>query len=249
MVTFLLLTLAFDLTHAQAELEGKWITIAGAADNVDKIEEGGPLRFYFRELTCNEECSQMEIILYVNANNQCSQTKITAYRQEDGNYRSQFEGDNVFKPLFATEDIIFFAGENVDRASRKTKLIFVLGKGQPLTPEQHERLETYAEERSIPPENIRDVLATEIKERTAELHKLCSSADVDMIHLKLKMQGCISVQVNVGSLAYAKAFLNESQATEYPPKKVNELKDMFREDSEGKEAFCSSYCLHITLTF
>ncbi|KAK7795332.1 hypothetical protein U0070_010807, partial [Myodes glareolus] len=101
-------------------LEGKWVTIAVAADNVDKIEEGGPLRFYFRELTCNEECSQMEITLYVNVNNQCSQTKITAYRQED------VEGDNVFKPLFATEDIIFFAGENVDRASRKTKLIFVL---------------------------------------------------------------------------------------------------------------------------
>ena len=38
------------------------------------------------------------------------------------------EGDHVFKPVFATEDIIVFAGDNVDRASRRTKLIFVLGK-------------------------------------------------------------------------------------------------------------------------
>ncbi|KAK7797175.1 hypothetical protein U0070_014372, partial [Myodes glareolus] len=73
-----------------------------------------------------------------------------------------------------------------------------------------------------------DVATDEIKDRTAELHKLCSSADVDMIQLQLKLQGCVSVQVNAGPLAYARAFLNESQATKYPPKKVNELKDMFR---------------------
>ncbi|XP_005372052.1 aphrodisin-like [Microtus ochrogaster] len=161
MVKFLLLALAFGLNHAHAELEGKWVTTAIAADNVDKIEEGGPMRFYMRELTCCEECSQMEITFYVNVNDQCSQTKITAYRQEDGNYRTQFEGDHVFKPVFATEDIIVLAGDNVDRASRRTKLIFVLVKGQPLTPEQHEKLEAYVEERSIPPENIRDVLATD----------------------------------------------------------------------------------------
>ena len=35
-----------------------------------------------------------------------------------------------------------------------------VGKGQPLTPEQHEKLEAYAKEHNIPPENIRDLLAT-----------------------------------------------------------------------------------------
>ncbi|CAO2614529.1 Odorant-binding protein (Fragment), partial [Lemmus lemmus] len=58
----------------------------------------------------------MEVTFYVNANNQCSQTKITGYRQEDGYYRTQFEGDNVFKPVIATEDNIVFSSENVDRA-------------------------------------------------------------------------------------------------------------------------------------
>ena len=38
------------------------------------------------------------------------------------------EGDHVFKPVAATEDNIVFVGDNVDRASRITKLIFVLGK-------------------------------------------------------------------------------------------------------------------------
>ncbi|XP_050002854.1 odorant-binding protein-like [Alexandromys fortis] len=161
MVKFLLLALAFGLTHAEVNSFGKWVTIAIASDNVDRIAEGGPMRVYFREITCNEDCSQMEMTFYVNANNQCSLTKVTAYKQEDGNYRTQFEGDHVFKPVFATEDIIVLAGDNVDRAYRRTKLIVVLGKGQPLTPEQHEKLEAYAEEHGIPPENIRDVLATD----------------------------------------------------------------------------------------
>ena len=39
------------------------------------------------------------------------------------------------------------------------------------------------------------VAADEIKDKTAELQKLCSSADVDMIQLQLKLQGCVSVQV------------------------------------------------------
>uniref|UniRef100_A0A8I3WEU7 Dedicator of cytokinesis 11 n=1 Tax=Callithrix jacchus TaxID=9483 RepID=A0A8I3WEU7_CALJA len=73
-----------------------------------------------------------------------------------------------------------------------------------------------------------DVATDEIKDKTAELQKLCSSADVDMIQLQLKLQGCVSVQVNAGPLAYARAFLNDSQASKYPPKKVSELKDMFR---------------------
>ncbi|XP_020819071.1 dedicator of cytokinesis protein 11 isoform X2 [Phascolarctos cinereus] len=73
-----------------------------------------------------------------------------------------------------------------------------------------------------------DVATDEIKEKTAELQKLCSCADVDMIQLQLKLQGCVSVQVNAGPLAYARAFLSDSQATKYPTKKVNELKDMFR---------------------
>jgi hypothetical protein len=40
-----------------------------------------------------------------------------------------------------------------------------------------------------------DVATDEIKDKTAELHKLCSSVDVDMIQLQLKLQGCVSVQV------------------------------------------------------
>ncbi|NXQ53457.1 DOC11 protein, partial [Anthoscopus minutus] len=74
-----------------------------------------------------------------------------------------------------------------------------------------------------------DVATDEIKDKTAELQKICSSAsDVDMIQLQLKLQGCVSVQVNAGPLAYARAFLSDSQSNKYPAKKVNDLKEMFR---------------------
>ncbi len=46
-----------------------------------------------------------------------------------------------------------------------------------------------------------DVAIDEMKARTAELTKLCSSQEVDMIQLQLKLQGCVSVQVNVPFLS------------------------------------------------
>lgn len=42
-----------------------------------------------------------------------------------------------------------------------------------------------------------DVATDEIKDKTAELQKLCSAGDVDMIQLQLKLQGCVSVQVRL----------------------------------------------------
>ncbi|KAK7796546.1 hypothetical protein U0070_015795, partial [Myodes glareolus] len=107
-------------------LEGKWVTIAIAADKVDKIEKEGPLRIYVRELTCSEACNKMGVTFYVNANGQCSETKVIGYRQEDGKYRTQFEGDNIFEPVHATAENIVFTSKNVDRAGQTTNLIFVV---------------------------------------------------------------------------------------------------------------------------
>ncbi|XP_047440248.1 dedicator of cytokinesis protein 11 isoform X2 [Mugil cephalus] len=73
-----------------------------------------------------------------------------------------------------------------------------------------------------------EVAIDEMKARTAELIKLCSNQEVDMIQLQLKLQGCVSVQVNAGPMAYARAFLDESKSNQLGNKKVKELKDVFR---------------------
>ncbi|KAL4631188.1 dedicator of cytokinesis protein 11 [Arapaima gigas] len=73
-----------------------------------------------------------------------------------------------------------------------------------------------------------DVAIDEMRDRTAELQKLCSCQEVDMIQLQLKLQGCVCVQVNAGPMAYARAFLDDAKSSQYSSKKVKELKDIFR---------------------
>ncbi|XP_057616589.1 odorant-binding protein-like [Chionomys nivalis] len=158
MVKFLLLALSFGLAHA--EIDGKWVTVAIAADNVEKIEEGRPLRIYLRELTCKETCNRLEFTFYIKTNGQCTKTKVTGNRQEDGKYIAQFEGDNTFGPVYITPEFTIFANHNVDRTGQTTNMIYVYGKGQPLTPEQYEKIEEFAKVQNIPRENIQDVLAT-----------------------------------------------------------------------------------------
>ncbi|XP_032744705.1 odorant-binding protein 1a-like [Rattus rattus] len=159
MVKFLLLALTFGL--AQAQIEGKRKTVAIASSRTEKIELGGELRIYCRELSCDEGCKEMKVTFYVNENGQCSLTTITGYLQEDGEtYRTQFHGDNHYSAVKQTQEYIVFYSENVDRDNQETKLVFVVGN-QPLTPEQRERLVQYVVSKGIPPENIRDVLETD----------------------------------------------------------------------------------------
>ncbi|KAJ8337721.1 hypothetical protein SKAU_G00366870 [Synaphobranchus kaupii] len=73
-----------------------------------------------------------------------------------------------------------------------------------------------------------DVAIDEMRDRTAELQKLCSSPELDMIQLQLKLQGCVSVQVNAGPMAYARAFLHDAKSSHNSSKKVKELKEIFR---------------------
>uniref|UniRef100_A0A8D3AZZ2 Dedicator of cytokinesis 9 n=1 Tax=Scophthalmus maximus TaxID=52904 RepID=A0A8D3AZZ2_SCOMX len=73
-----------------------------------------------------------------------------------------------------------------------------------------------------------EVAIDEMSKKVAEIKQLCSSNEVDMIRLQLKLQGSISVQVNAGPLAYARAFLDDASAKKNPDNKVKQLKEVFR---------------------
>ncbi|CAB1346948.1 unnamed protein product [Coregonus sp. 'balchen'] len=62
----------------------------------------------------------------------------------------------------------------------------------------------------------RTILTNEMSKRLTELRQLVSTSEVDMIRLQLKLQGSISVQVNAGPLAYARAFLDDASTNKYP---------------------------------
>ncbi|XP_062373625.1 dedicator of cytokinesis protein 9-like isoform X2 [Sardina pilchardus] len=74
-----------------------------------------------------------------------------------------------------------------------------------------------------------EVAIDEMSGKVGELRALCSASDVDMIRLQLKLQGSISVQVNAGPLAYARAFLDDGCQKKYPDNKVKQLKEVFRQ--------------------
>uniref|UniRef100_A0A8B9GQY7 DOCKER domain-containing protein n=1 Tax=Astyanax mexicanus TaxID=7994 RepID=A0A8B9GQY7_ASTMX len=67
-----------------------------------------------------------------------------------------------------------------------------------------------------------EVAIDEMSSKVAELKALCAATEVDMIRLQLKLQGSISVQVNAGPLAYARAFLDDACAKKYPDNKVKQ---------------------------
>ncbi|XP_074819028.1 dedicator of cytokinesis protein 9 isoform X4 [Natator depressus] len=78
-----------------------------------------------------------------------------------------------------------------------------------------------------------EVAIDEMSKKVAELRQLCSSTEVDMIKLQLKLQGSVSVQVNAGPLAYARAFLDDTNTKKYPDNKVKLLKEVFRQFVEA----------------
>ncbi|XP_036055613.1 dedicator of cytokinesis protein 9 isoform X5 [Onychomys torridus] len=78
-----------------------------------------------------------------------------------------------------------------------------------------------------------EVAIDEMSRKVAELRQLCASAEVDMIKLQLKLQGSVSVQVNAGPLAYARAFLDDTNTKRYPDNKVKLLKEVFRQFVEA----------------
>nr|XP_033814570.1 dedicator of cytokinesis protein 10 isoform X3 [Geotrypetes seraphini] len=78
-----------------------------------------------------------------------------------------------------------------------------------------------------------EVAIDEMSKKVAELNQLCTMEDVDMIRLQLKLQGSISVKVNAGPMAYARAFIEETTANKYPENQVKQLREIFRQFAEA----------------
>ncbi|XP_018588078.1 dedicator of cytokinesis protein 10 isoform X3 [Scleropages formosus] len=78
-----------------------------------------------------------------------------------------------------------------------------------------------------------EVAIDEMSRKVSELNHLCNMDEVDMIRLQLKLQGSVSVKVNAGPMAYARAFLEEKNAKKYPDNQVKLLKEIFRQFAEA----------------
>ncbi|XP_010610084.1 dedicator of cytokinesis protein 10 isoform X9 [Fukomys damarensis] len=78
-----------------------------------------------------------------------------------------------------------------------------------------------------------EVAIDEMSRKVSELNQICTMDEVDMIRLQLKLQGSVSVKVNAGPMAYARAFLEETNAKKYPDNQVKLLKEIFRQFADA----------------
>ena len=72
-----------------------------------------------------------------------------------------------------------------------------------------------------------EVAIDEMKNKTFELNDVVYQQPTDLKKLQLKLQGCVSAQVNAGPLAYAEAFLAGNKILNYKKDKVGALKEHF----------------------
>uniref|UniRef100_T1J4R8 Dedicator of cytokinesis protein 9 n=1 Tax=Strigamia maritima TaxID=126957 RepID=T1J4R8_STRMM len=73
-----------------------------------------------------------------------------------------------------------------------------------------------------------EVAIEEMQTRVNDISDAVNAEKADLKKLQLVLQGSVSVQVNVGPLAYATAFLADTVMNRYPKDKVKELKESFR---------------------
>ncbi|KAB0337105.1 hypothetical protein FD754_025363, partial [Muntiacus muntjak] len=102
-----------------------WHSILIAADNKEKIEEGGPLRKYVRGLECTDNCSSITIKFYLKFHGVCFIFESVAQKKGEV-YHTRYMGENIIKFIRISDRTIVFCLENFDGV-KTTKLTQLLG--------------------------------------------------------------------------------------------------------------------------
>ncbi|XP_034341747.1 odorant-binding protein-like [Arvicanthis niloticus] len=169
MVKFLLIALALGMSCAHhesldlnpSEVNGTWHTLYIAANPVDKVVVGGPLRAYFEHMECSDECQTIKIKFNVKVDGECQTHTVVGEKQEDGRYTTDYSGRNYFRPVLKKEDTIFFHNVNVDETGKETNVILVAGKEETLSKAQKQELRKLSKKYNIPKENIQHLVPTD----------------------------------------------------------------------------------------
>ncbi|XP_059739275.1 allergen Bos d 2 isoform X1 [Bos taurus] len=142
-----------------SKIPGEWRIIYAAADNKDKIVEGGPLRNYYRRIECINDCESLSITFYLKDQGTCLLLTEVAKRQEGYVYVLEFYGTNTLEVIHVSENMLVTYVENYD-GERITKMTEGLAKGTSFTPEELEKYQQLNSERGVPNENIENLIKT-----------------------------------------------------------------------------------------
>uniref|UniRef100_A0A8C6EFC3 Lipocalin/cytosolic fatty-acid binding domain-containing protein n=1 Tax=Moschus moschiferus TaxID=68415 RepID=A0A8C6EFC3_MOSMO len=142
-----------------SKIPGEWRTIYAAADNKEKIVEGGPLRDYYRRIECIDDCEYLSITFYDKDDGTCLLLTEVAKRQEGYVYVIEYKGSNTLEVIHASQNMLVTYVEN-DDGEKITKMTEGLARGTSFTQEELQKYQELNSERGIPNENIENVIET-----------------------------------------------------------------------------------------
>ncbi|KAM4877814.1 female-specific lacrimal gland protein-like [Thomomys bottae] len=146
----LLLTLLGVVACAGSELDGQWITLGILADNPEKIQVGGPLRFLLRHIEATDDFQVLNVTFDIEENGKCEEYRFQAERDENGVYILLYSGKIYCIILWADQQYIVFYIVNEYEKGQVTDLILLVGRVQRSSPLPIKKLEELAKSKGIP---------------------------------------------------------------------------------------------------
>ncbi|XP_052519896.1 odorant-binding protein-like [Budorcas taxicolor] len=140
-----------------SQFTGRWLNYYTAANNIEKITEGGPFYAFMRCIEFDEENGTIVMHFYVKENGECLE-KYVSGTKEGNFYAVDYAGHNEFQLISGDKDYLIVHHLNVDPDGKETELVGLFGAGNNVDPKHEEEFRNAVRERGIPEENIRNFI-------------------------------------------------------------------------------------------
>ncbi|XP_068819440.1 allergen Bos d 2-like [Capricornis sumatraensis] len=163
-----------------SKVTGEWHTIY--ADNKEKIVKGGPLRCYYHQIECINDCKYPSLTFYTKDDGRCQLFTEVLKRQEGDVYVIEFTGTNVLQLIYVSDNMVVTYFGN-DDGEKITKITEGVGRGDSFTQEELQKCQELNSKRGLPNENIENVIKTGSKKKTKEESEQHRSSNVSQSYV------------------------------------------------------------------
>ncbi|XP_055991461.1 lipocalin Cav p 2.0101-like [Sorex fumeus] len=96
-----------------------------AADNVEKIQENGELRGYFRDISCEGvDCNSVTLNFWMKNNGECGMFSAVGHKADDPDiYNIDFSGKNYFTFCHQSKYMLVLCATNTDANGLVTNVV------------------------------------------------------------------------------------------------------------------------------